>query len=43
MTIIPYLNFDGNCGEAMAFYGSCLGAELETTPFSATPGDIPER
>jgi PhnB protein len=37
--IVTYLNFDGNCHEAMQFYGKCLGAELEMTPFSAMPGN----
>jgi len=26
-----YLNFDGNCRQAMKFYQKCLGAELELT------------
>src|SRR5262245_5987382 len=33
----PYLLFDGNCAEAMAFYESCLGGELYITRVSATP------
>jgi len=37
--IVTYLNFDGNCREAMQFYGKCLGAELQMTPFSAMPGN----
>jgi PhnB protein len=32
-----YLNFDGNCREAMTFYGQCLQAEPGFTPFSAGP------
>ena len=36
-----YLNFDGNCREAMTFYAKCLGAELHTVPFSQMPGDLP--
>jgi len=37
--LAPYLNFDGNCEEAMKFYQSILGGELEITRFSdfATP------
>ena len=27
-TIIPYVNFNGNCREAMSFYKNCLGGEL---------------
>jgi PhnB protein len=32
-----YLNFDGNCREAMTFYGKCLQGEPGFTPFSAGP------
>jgi len=27
-SLAPYLNFSGNCREALAFYHSCLGGEL---------------
>ena len=37
----PYLNFDGNCREAMTFYKNCLEGELDLIPFSDAPGDIP--
>ncbi len=37
--IVTYLNFDGNCREAMQFYAKCLGAELQMTPFSDMPGN----
>ncbi len=30
----PYLNFNGNCEEAMQFYQSVLGGELEINRFS---------
>jgi PhnB protein len=40
--IETYLNFDGNCREAMEFYKKALGAELELMPFSGMPGDFPE-
>jgi PhnB protein len=40
--IITYLNFDGNCREAMEFYKKCLGAELYIMPFSDAPGDWPK-
>ncbi len=35
----PYLNFNGDCEEAMKFYQSVLGGELEITRFAdfATP------
>ena len=36
-----YLNFDGNCREAMTFYGKCLQAEPGFTPFSAGPPEMP--
>lgn len=32
-----YLNFDGNCREAMRFYASCFGADLQLLPFSQAP------
>jgi PhnB protein len=37
--VVTYLNFDGNCREAMQFYAKCLGAELQMTPFSDVPGN----
>jgi PhnB protein len=33
----PFLLFDGNCTEAMEFYRSCLGGELNLTRLSETP------
>lgn len=36
-----YLNFDGNCREAMNFYASALGAELQMMPFSQAPAGMP--
>lgn len=36
-----YLNFDGNCREAMKFYEKCLGGELQLMPFSEMQGDYP--
>lgn len=38
--IYAYVNFDGNCREAMEFYSRCLGAELQLTPFSETESRI---
>jgi PhnB protein len=35
--LTPFLLFDGNCGEAMAFYQSCLGGELTVTTLGDTP------
>ena len=37
-----YLNFDGNCRQAMKFYEKCLGAELELTTFGQMPGNTPK-
>ena len=30
MQVQPYLNFNGRCEEALAFYGKALGAKIET-------------
>jgi PhnB protein len=40
--LITYLNFDGNCRDAMKFYQRCLGGELSIMPFSEAPGDFPK-
>jgi PhnB protein len=40
--IVTYLNFDGNCREAMKFYEKCLGADLYMMPFSEAPGVPPD-
>jgi len=40
--MVTYLNFDGNCREAMKFYQRCLGGELSLMPFSEAPGDFPK-
>jgi PhnB protein len=37
MNLTPFLLFDGNCAEAMAFYQSCLGGELTITKTADTP------
>ena len=37
-----YLNFDGNCREAMTFYGECLQTKPGFTPFSAGPPEMAE-
>ncbi len=39
---ITYLNFNGNCRQAMEFYAKCLGADLQIVPFSAGPADMPQ-
>lgn len=36
-----YLNFDGNCRQAMKFYEKCLGADLQLTTFGDMPGNTP--
>jgi PhnB protein len=33
----PYLLFDGDCAEAMAFYQSCFGGELSLTKVGDSP------
>ena len=33
----PFLVFDGNCAEAMTFYHTCLGGDLELTKVGDTP------
>ncbi|MFN8349511.1 MAG: VOC family protein [Spirosomataceae bacterium] len=35
--INPYLNFNGNCREAMLFYQSCLGGDLTLQPLAESP------
>lgn len=37
MRIHPYLNFSGDCREAMTFYQSVLGGELEMNAHKDTP------
>jgi PhnB protein len=34
---MPFLLFDGNCAEAMEFYRSCFGGDLEITRAVDTP------
>jgi Uncharacterized protein conserved in bacteria len=36
-TLIPYLNFYGNCNEAMYFYKKCLGGELKIQTVAESP------
>jgi PhnB protein len=38
MKLNPYLNFDGTCREAMEFYQTCIGGEIEA---AITYGDMP--
>jgi PhnB protein len=35
--LVPYLNFSGNCREAMTFYQQCLDGDLNIMPFAGTP------
>lgn len=39
--IAPYLNFDGNCREAMTFYQRCLGGTLEVMSMADGGFDAP--
>ena len=37
MTLTPYLSFNGNCEEAMKFYQSCLGGDLDLQKVGDSP------
>lgn len=37
MDLSPFLLFEGTCAEAMSFYQSCLGGDLEVTLLRDTP------
>jgi PhnB protein len=37
VNLSPFLLFEGNCAQAMQFYQSCLGGELEVTLLRDTP------
>ena len=37
-TVTTYLNFDGNCRQAVSFYQQCLGTELELNPYPDASG-----
>lgn len=43
-TVTAYLQFDGNCREAMNFYREALGGELYMDTFGGSPmaGDMPK-
>lgn len=41
VTCNPYLFFDGNCRDAMAFYRSVFGGELRMTTFGEANHDCP--
>ncbi len=41
-TLNPYIFFKGSCREAMEFYKSVLGGELELQTYDDVPGDTPE-
>ena len=38
MQFVPYLNFDGDCAEAMAFYAQLFGGQIV---FQSTFGEMP--
>lgn len=40
-SIEPYLMFYGECREAMAFYQSCLGGDLEIMPYEGS--EVPHK
>ena len=37
VSLTPFLLFEGNCAEAMQFYQSCLGGELDITRLGEMP------
>jgi PhnB protein len=39
--LTTYLMFDGNCRQAMTFYGKCFGADVQILPFSESPCPAP--
>lgn len=39
MPLIPYLSFNGNCAEAIAFCAQLLGGEAQTMTFGQMPPD----
>jgi PhnB protein len=39
--VTTYLNFDGNCRDAMTFYAKCLGADLHLMTMSETQPNVP--
>ena len=41
--IVPYLNFGGNCEEALNFYKEAFGGEIESIMrYDGAPMDVPE-
>ncbi len=40
-SLIPYLNFNGNCREAMNFYKDCLGGDLDISTYEGSPMEAP--
>ena len=43
MKLVPYLNFNGNCEDALNFYKKCLGGKIVGLQrFSDSPMDVPK-
>ena len=42
MSFDPYLHFQGNCRQAMAFYQSVFGGQLELSPYAEAPEASPD-
>lgn len=40
MMLTPYLSFNGNCEEAMEFYQSCLGGDLDLQKVGDSPAAV---
>lgn len=41
MQIVTSLSFNGQCRQALEFYQSILGGELQTFPYAEGPADMP--
>lgn len=41
--LIPYLNFNGQCQQALAFYQQCFeNARVDIQTFANMPGELPD-
>lgn len=40
-SICPYITFDGNCEEAVKFWGEALGADVKTMRMGDSPMPVP--
>lgn len=42
ISINPYLNFPGNCKQAMNFYKDIFNGKLDLMPFEGSPLEVPD-